>query len=288
MNRRRFLWAALLLAAWVPATAQEHVIVISVDGLRPDAIDAAGAKTLQGLIQEGTWCPKARTVRPSVTLPSHTAMLTGLTVEHHGVTWNGYREGRTRLLTFLKIVKGRQGSTAMFFAKTKFQYLADPACVDHIVGPHPKKGGPRNADELATAFVEAWAKTPFTAAFIHFREPDSEGHSKGWMGEKYLDGVRRADAAIGRIVETLKGDGSWEATALIVSADHGGSGKSHSKDLPENNTIPWICVGPGVPKGKVIDREVRTYDTAPTALAFLKMGIPGKIDGTIVEEVFPK
>ena len=71
----------------------ERVIVISVDGLRPDAIDAADARTLKSLIARGAYCPKAQTIRPSITLPSHTSMLTGLDFNRHGVVWNNYRSG---------------------------------------------------------------------------------------------------------------------------------------------------------------------------------------------------
>src|SRR5437016_517332 len=59
-------------------TPAERVIIVSIDGLRPDAIEAAGADTLKKLIRSGAFCATARTIRPSVTLPSHTSMLTGL------------------------------------------------------------------------------------------------------------------------------------------------------------------------------------------------------------------
>ena len=37
----------------------ERVVLISIDGLRPDAIDAAGAQTLKRLIERGAYCAKA-------------------------------------------------------------------------------------------------------------------------------------------------------------------------------------------------------------------------------------
>jgi hypothetical protein len=40
-----------------------------------------------------------------------------------------------------------------------------------------------------------------------------------------------------------------------------------------------------VPEGLKIDRVIRTYDTAPTALNFLGLGAPAGIDGKAVEEV---
>src|SRR5262245_50034101 len=76
-----------------PPPRAERVVIISVDGLRPDAIAAAGAVTMQKLIERGAYCAKAETIRPSITLPSHTAMLSGLDFQHHGIVWNNYRSG---------------------------------------------------------------------------------------------------------------------------------------------------------------------------------------------------
>src|SRR5690242_16467200 len=59
--------AAVLAPA--PKARVERVVVISIDGLRPDAIDAAHSPALQKLIKRGASCPKAETIRPSITLP---------------------------------------------------------------------------------------------------------------------------------------------------------------------------------------------------------------------------
>src|SRR5690606_34556114 len=73
--------AATATAAPAPAEARTaltgHVVVISVDGLRPDAIEKFGAKNIQRLIREGSYSLEATTILPSKTLPSHTSMLTG-------------------------------------------------------------------------------------------------------------------------------------------------------------------------------------------------------------------
>ena len=125
--------------------------------------------------------------------------------------------------------------------------------------------------------------------FVHFADPDTAGHRRGWMSMDYLDAVRKADRAVGRILETIESTGRTATTAVIVSADHGGSGTGHwlflTPEKKENYTIPWICVGPGVPAGLRIERVVRTVDTAPTVLAFLGLGAPEGIDGRAVEEV---
>ncbi len=306
----------------------ERVIVISIDGLRPDAIEAAAAESLKKLIERGAYCPKAETIRPSITLPSHTSMLTGLDYERHGVVWNNYRPGFIPYPSIFSVAAQSGKKAAMYFSKDKFHYIANPEYVSWIYGPPipakipvkedysdpnmremmkkrqaewdkappPTRPSPprpgdltTSADQMARAFAESWPAYKFPLTFVHFRECDSAGHAKGWMGPDYLEAVRTVDRAIGQIVSTIEKSGGFGKVALIVSADHGGSKRGHHRfedeNWVENVTIPWICVGPGVPAGLRIERVVRTFDTAPTALAFLGLGHPEGIDGRIVGEV---
>ncbi|HEY8174061.1 MAG TPA: alkaline phosphatase family protein, partial [Gemmatimonadaceae bacterium] len=66
----------------------DHVIVISIDGLRADAIHKYHAPTIERLMREGRYSLTAQTINTSLTLPSHTSMLTGVPETVHGVTWN--------------------------------------------------------------------------------------------------------------------------------------------------------------------------------------------------------
>ncbi len=314
----------------------ERVVVISIDGCRPDAIDAAGAAALQKLIARGAYCAKAETIRPSITLPSHTSMLTGMGFKQHGVAWNNYRTGYIVHPTVFSIVAQSGKKSAMLFSKDKFHFLANPACVNWIYGPPtpnkvpkredysdpeqlkemlkkeeeaakeeakqpakpatPSKPGTPSpgdlmttAEKLAAAFAIAWPQQKWPLTFVHFREADENGHRKGWMGPEYLEAIRTIDKAIGAIVETIEKNGGFEKTAILISADHGGSNRGHYRwsdpEKVENVTIPWICVGPGVPAGLKIDRVIHTFDTAPTALALLGLGAPAGIDGKAAEEV---
>ncbi len=326
-----------------PAKAK-WVVVISIDGLRPDAIDAAPAPALLGMIRRGASCDKAETIRPSITLPSHTSMLSGLDYKRHGVSWNNFRAGHFGHPTVFTVTAQAGKQAAMFFAKDKFAYLAHPQAVAWTWGnPAPAKIPPAedyndlawverrqkyyeenerraaagqpalpdpdapkpppvptprppehrtSAENLARAFALEWPAHDWAMTFVHFREPDEAGHRKGWMGLDYLNAVRRADKAMGSLLETIRDSGRAGQTAVIVSADHGGSGRDHYKlfdpNKKEHVTIPWICTGPGVPAGLKIDRIVRTYDTAPTALSFLGLGAPEGIDGKPVLEVLAK
>ena len=53
---------------------KNKVIVISVDGMRPDGIENCGNRFLLDLAQEGSSCLRASTIMPSVTLPCHSSL----------------------------------------------------------------------------------------------------------------------------------------------------------------------------------------------------------------------
>jgi predicted AlkP superfamily pyrophosphatase or phosphodiesterase len=297
---RRMWWAACLLAGCgaepphppmsVEPTAPRalHAVIISVDGLRPDAIEPAHAENLLGLIRRGAYCPKARAVNPSVTLPNHTAMLTGLDVPRHRVTWNVFVPGYIDRPTALSVARHWVGPTAMLYSKSKLHYLASPEGLDFSYGPESDSHLiDVSAMTIAREFAREWAARKFVLTFIHFLEVDAAGHAYGWMGEKYLEAVEAVDRAVGTVIDAVRASGALRETVLIVSSDHGGLGREHHQDWAECTTIPWICAGPGVPAGIIIDREVRTYDTAPTALLFLGLKA-GLIDGEPVREVFPR
>ena len=82
-------------ADWPASRLTPHVLVVSIDGLRPDAITTFNAPTLRRLTVEGSYTLAASTITPSKTLPSHTSMLTGLSPEQHGVLWNTAATAKT-------------------------------------------------------------------------------------------------------------------------------------------------------------------------------------------------
>ena len=84
--------------------------------------------------------------------------------------------------------------------------------------------------------------------------------------------MRALDQQIGHFLERLTAQAD-RPIAVLVTADHGGSGKNHTGDLPENLEIPWIAWGDGVRAG-VDPGPVSILDTAPTLLALLGFPAP--------------
>ena len=71
------LCVVVVWPAWADAPA-DHVVLVSVDGFRPDFYLDAGwpAPTIQKMAREGAHAERVRVVFPSVTYPAHTTMVT--------------------------------------------------------------------------------------------------------------------------------------------------------------------------------------------------------------------
>lgn len=88
---RRGLAASLLLAcAAALAAPAKHVVLISIDGLRPEFYRQTDWPTpnLQELAREGRSSDGVRGIFPTLTYPSHTTLVTGVAPAGHGIRYN--------------------------------------------------------------------------------------------------------------------------------------------------------------------------------------------------------
>jgi predicted AlkP superfamily pyrophosphatase or phosphodiesterase len=89
----RFAWKVAQSAQSSTARPVQHVIVISIDGMKPESYtepDAHGLKipTLREIVRNGASSDGVQPVMPTVTYPSHTTMVTGVNPGTHGIVTN--------------------------------------------------------------------------------------------------------------------------------------------------------------------------------------------------------
>ena len=264
-----------------------NVVLVSIDGLRPDAIDRFGALTLQRLMREGSYSLNARTTLPSKTLPSHTSMLSGEPPEQHGVLWNNVTSAEKDVVEFptiFSLARAHGYRTAAFFSKAKFTPLQRPGTLDYSQAPGGWWGrwsSRRTVDDILAHLETARPNV----LFVHLTDPDRAGHSAGWMSDAYGRAVRETDDALRTLIsgtDAVYGDGNY---SVIVTADHGGHDYNHGSDDARDVTIPWIAWGQGVHAGP-IDAAIETTDTAATVLWLLGVDTPSEWDGAPVVGAF--
>jgi arylsulfatase A-like enzyme len=273
--------ALLLLPARAAADGSpRRVVIVSEDGMRPDALTPEVAPAHVELMRQGATARLAETIRQSDTLPSHASMLSGFGVAAHGLWWNNWKRGKgyIHVPTIFSIAREHGLSTAMFVGKPKLRHIARPGTVDHFERPGYFCGSVsrRAAEYLAAARPDVM--------FVHFSDPDDSGHAKGWMSAAYIKGVRNTDRCLARLLAAIDAAGLAGETLVIVTADHGGHGRNHSgghdhAHAQVDRQIPWIVRGPGITPGTIIETPINTVDTAATVLSLLHLPAPPRLAG---------
>lgn len=264
-----------------------HVVIISIDGLRPDAIRRFKAPTLSRLMNEGRYSLSAQTIPLSLTLPSHTSMLTGVDSDQHGVTWNSDKtatRGYVEVPTIFGLAKAAGFTTAAFFSKTKFQHLALPASLDYTRGPVRSPTPWSSAHSMERVLKHLETAKP-NLLFVHLADVDFAGHTFGWMGHTYGMAVRDVDRSVTTLLSVMDEKFGAGRYTVIITADHGGHGKTHGTTAKLDTTIPWIVWGAGVRKGDTLS-GIRTMDTAATALWMLGVDAPANWTGRALTSAF--
>jgi predicted AlkP superfamily pyrophosphatase or phosphodiesterase len=259
-----------------------HVLIISEDGLRADAVATLHLHWHDLMRKRGAYSDHALTIRDASTLPAHASMLSGVEPKTHGLTWNTWRprEGYIKAPTIFTHAQDAGLTTAFFTGKTKLRHIVPPGTVGTYERPgyYCKKVAEEAANYLTT-------EKP-ALAFVHFSDPDELGHSKGWMSSAQKNAISNSDRCLGIIYEALERSGLIDDTLIIVSADHGGHNRVHSGAKKIDREIPWIACGPGVREDFVITEPLSTMDTAATALWALGLPIPTLLEGKPRTDIF--
>lgn len=272
--------AATATLTATPSAPKHRVIVLSVDGLRPDEIELAPMPNVTELLKTSAYSLKAQTIYPSSTLPSHSSMFTGQCPSKHLVNWNDYipERGIAQGIDLFDIAHEAGLYTAMYVGKEKLQQITAASSVDKFVWINDR-------DKVVMETLLADFPEDFDLLFIHFATNDDMGHVYGWLSPEQLSVAYRADEAIGSLLNALDEKGIRDDTLFIITADHGGHGGGHGSSDPLDMTIPWIASGGGI-QPKQLETAVHTMDTAATAAYYLGLPIPAEWDGVPILEAF--
>ena len=273
-----------------PVPGLDRVVLISIDGLRPDVLLRADAPAIRQLMDRGSFTLWANTTDVAITLPSHTSMVTGVSPQKHGVTWNDDSKLTTypKVPTLFELAHRAGYTTALVAGKRKFESLARPGTVDALSIP---LGTSKVADDaVRDAAIDLIRTRHPDVLMVHFPQTDAVGHADGWGSPQQLATVANADRGVAAIVAALRAQGLLDTTLIIVTADHGGAGKGHGGLDPRSRHIPWIVAGPGVRQNYDLTLDdklvVNTTDTFATILYVLGLPVPDYAEGKPITEAF--
>ena len=280
-----WLLAVLCLSA-IESSAQEgkinKVLIIGIDGCRPDALLAANTLNMDRLWKEGAYTFNARTDEISSSGPAWSAMLTGVWHQKHQVLNNEYEDPDLEHYPhfFHRIRQERP--------ELRTYSVANWGPIHKILqeGDATFKSSRINDARVSKKVASLLKKKDVDVMFVQLDEVDGAGHSHDYSVDspKYMEAIEKIDGEVGRMVSSLEKRAhiAGENWLIILSADHGGSNLGHGKNIPEHTTVFYIASGKSAVKGE-IEQEVGVVDVAVTALYHL--GIPAKkawnLDGRV-------
>lgn len=138
---------------------------------------------------------------------------------------------------------------------------------------------------------DQWMAVAPTSATIQNGQPVKKTGSQFTKEDQELlrgmhDGsILYADRAIAGIVKTLKEQGLYEKTLLLIGADHGdalgedGTSWGHEVTFDQVTHIPFVFTGPGIPQGRKISALTENVDIVPTLIDLLQLDTGARPDG---------
>ena len=246
-------------AAAPAARPADHVIVVMLDGCRPDILRRANAPVLHGLAAAGTTYIRARTIYPSQTRVAFVSLPTGAYPGSHGIVggnevmddkWQAVAMGDDDPIAAQSLVArptffeaaAAAGLTSLYAAMKGYELVGARGATWTINGkktldaPAYKTRYDATADgsaDLAAGYKQSLSRQLLgqTLALLREKKPalvvvnlgsiDYAGHSFGPEGARYREAIEFVDGQVGELLKALDEMGIRERTAIIVSADHG-------------------------------------------------------------------
>ncbi|KAK3098575.1 hypothetical protein FSP39_020838 [Pinctada imbricata] len=223
--------------------------LISMDGFRYDYLDHFDNKEVPNfyyLINNGVKAASVHNVFPSVTLPSHMTLLSGLYPENHGVVHNrfydAYYNKTYDLFDFLANEDPRffdNGQETIWVTNQNAGLerntgsMLFPDAVTTVKGVQPRIipnsfyandsiTWERRVDTLIDWFQDKYR--PINLGLLYFPEPDETGHRNGpeiIKGKELHSVILKLDKILGYFINKLNESNILHKMNIILTADHG-------------------------------------------------------------------
>jgi arylsulfatase A-like enzyme/Flp pilus assembly protein TadD len=288
----------------IPATeAVRDVLLVTLDTARWDHFSFAGSGEVQtpNIDRVATrGVAFAQAIAPSpITLPSHASLLTGQRPPTHGVRDNGTFSLPDSAVTLAELFHEAGFQTGAFVGAMVldkryglaqgFDLYDDRLGGDRGTGlfEYPSRRG-----EAVVSAAEAWleGRDAPTFTWVHLYDPHAphdppEPERTRFAGAPYRGEIAYTDRLVGRLLEAYERMGRTAGLLAVVTADHGESLGAHGEKThgvfvyDATLRIPLVIAGPGVPRGRRVDPQVRLIDVFPTVLALSGLEIPEGVEG---------
>ena len=249
----RWLLAAAVVLAAVAISAQtgsggrnrpEHldapyVVLVSMDGFRPDYLERFTLPNLQRVMQRGTRAQSMVPVFPTLTFPNHYSLVTGLHPGRHGIVANSFYDPQRRQKYSMYDTGAVRdgtwygGEPIWVTAETQGMVAACffwPGSEAAIKGVRPtitKRYDGNVSNRARVNTVLDWLKRPAEMRphmiTLYFSEVDDASHAGPLDSRDVERAAQSVDRAIGQLLDGIDRlpDNLEDRVYLLITSDHG-------------------------------------------------------------------
>jgi hypothetical protein len=279
----------------------DHVVLFVLEGFGQDSLKGGTMPVLSKLIKEGSVTWSASGVKPALRLPTMASLVTGMSVEKHGITWNFFEFSRgypryPSLFDYLDLSGGRD--SAIFYMDEALYQLAKPEpYTDYqLCGAlRPECGSQKLVAYIQQYLQKATSGHGYGHAIlslphllvVHLPEAGRAGVAHGWSSKEYREALQTVDGAMKSVLDLFKEYSLFNRTAVVVTA-LSEKGTDPGAEIPSTDSpvVPWIVSGTGIKHGQLIRQPVSIIDTGATVMKILKLETHTEWESKAVEEIF--
>ena len=229
------------------------VILVSIDGFKPDYLQRGLTPTLNTLAGNGVLAQVMHPSFPSITFPNHYTLVTGLRPDHHGIVGNNMNDAQMpdehfSLGNHTAIIDRRwwdQAEPIWVTAEKHGVHAATmfwPGTEADIQGVRPTewrlfdgKLPPASRVDILLGWMDKPASQRAGFFTLYFDDVDHAGHDFGPDTPQMNEAVAKVDQAVSRLVAGLV-ERHIDANIVIVS-DHGMASTSDTRVIFLNHLV---------------------------------------------------
>lgn len=245
-------------------SSNKHVLVIGIDGVRPDALQVATTPNIDQLIANGAVTYDAcaggglntPTQQETVSGPGWSSIFTGVWADKHNVPTNQFAEPNYDEYPhfFARLKEARPKAVLASIAAwlpIQSQILSNEDYRFDGIGEDKPE-----LDRSVTANAIEYVSTqdPDVVVF-QLGNTDAAGHEYAFSPDSagYVKAIETADEQVGAVVDAMRSRPNYaqEDWLVIVTTDHGGTGTIHGGQSLVERTVFIIVSGEGTRNGVI-------------------------------------
>lgn len=240
---RCVLCIALLFVVRVATAAEPTVILISLDGTRPAAVQELPA--FRRIATEGAWAERLVPAFPSNTFPNHVTFVTGVSPDRHGIVNNSFDDpvrGRYEYAadpTWIEVEPLWSLAARAGVVTAAYYWVGSEGAWRSELAPRHWKAFDKATGEMAKVEqILAWLDLPDARERPRlitswFHGGDGASHRFGPDSEIVAGVLAKQDLALAALLDGLDARGLRASTTLLVVSDHGMTEAQRTADLAD-------------------------------------------------------